>query len=601
MLAIGVHGTSIRTSTTCTALLRELEQIWNDIGESEVDKDRMLMELERECLEVYRRKVDEAANTKARFHQTVAAKEAELATLMASLGEHDIHSPIKIDKRSSSLKEKLASITPLVEELKKRKDERLKQFDDVKNQIEKISGEIFGFHSVSNSLSITTVEDEQDLSHRRLNEYQTHLRTLQKEKSDRLQKVLQCVNEVHSLCSVLGLDFGQTVGDVHPSLHGTQVEQSTNISNSTLEGLEQTILKLKIERKTRIQKLKDVVAKLFELWNLMDSSKEDRNCFMGITSIVGMSESEITDRGVLSTEMIEKASAEVDRLTKLKASRMKELVFKKRSELEEICRLTHIEPDTSTAAEKAGALIDSGLVDPSELLANIEAQIVKVKDEALSRKEVTDRIDKWLSACEEENWLDEYNQDDNRYSAGRGAHINLKRAERARITVAKIPAMVDNLINKTLSWEDEKKTHFLYDGVRLVSILDDYKLARQQKEEEKRRHRDHKKMQDLLLNQKEAIYGSKPSPRKNNSFRKTNSYRANGNGSMPPTPRRNSLSGGTTSELLTPRSYSGRQNGYFKEMRRLSTAPLNFVAISKEDTISYASLCGSEPDSPPQV
>ncbi|KAG4917318.1 hypothetical protein JHK85_055599 [Glycine max] len=520
---------------------------------------------------------------------------------MAALGEHDIHSPIKMEKRSASLKQKLASITPLVEELKKKKDERLKQFEDVKTQIEKISGEIFGFHSVNNALSSTAVEDEHDLSLRRLNEYQTHLRTLQKEKSDRLQKVLQCVNEVHSLCSVLGLDFGQTVGDVHPSLRGTQVEQSTNISNSTLEGLEQAILKLKIERKTRIQKLKDVVSKLFELWNLMDSSKEERNCFMKITSIVGTSESEITERGVLSTEMIEKASAEVDRLAKLKASRMKELVFKKRSELEEICKLTHTEPDTSTTAEKASALIDSGLVDPSELLANIEAQIIKAKDEALSRKEVTDRIDKWFAACEEENWLDEYNQDDNRYCAGRGAHINLKRAERARITISKIPAMVDNLINKTLAWEDEKKTHFLYDGVRLVSILDDYKLARQQKEEDKRRHRDLKKMQDLLLNQKEAMYGSKPSPRKNNSFRKTNSYRANGNGSMPPTPRRNSLSGGTTSELLTPRSYSGRQNGYFKEMRRLSTAPLNFVAISKEDTMSYASLCGSEPDSPPQV
>ncbi|KHN30265.1 65-kDa microtubule-associated protein 6 [Glycine soja] len=82
---------------------------------------------------------------------------------------------------------------------------------------------------------------------------------------------------------------------------------------------------------------------------------------MKITSIVGISESEITERGVLSTEMIEKASAEVDRLAKLKASRMKELVFKKRSKLEEICKLTHIEPDTSTAAEKASALIDFGL------------------------------------------------------------------------------------------------------------------------------------------------------------------------------------------------------------------------------------------------
>lgn len=54
----------------------------------------MLLELERECLEVYRRKVDEAANTKARLHQSVAVKEAELATLMASLGEINVDSPV---------------------------------------------------------------------------------------------------------------------------------------------------------------------------------------------------------------------------------------------------------------------------------------------------------------------------------------------------------------------------------------------------------------------------------------------------------------------------------------------------------------------------
>lgn len=69
--------------------------MWNDIGESEVDRDRMLLDLERECLEVYRRKVDEVANTKARLHQSVAAKEAELATLMAALGELNLYSPVK--------------------------------------------------------------------------------------------------------------------------------------------------------------------------------------------------------------------------------------------------------------------------------------------------------------------------------------------------------------------------------------------------------------------------------------------------------------------------------------------------------------------------
>lgn len=65
-----------------------------DIGENETEKDRMLMELERECLEVYKRKVDEAANAKARLHQSVAAKEAELATLIAALGDLNTHFPV---------------------------------------------------------------------------------------------------------------------------------------------------------------------------------------------------------------------------------------------------------------------------------------------------------------------------------------------------------------------------------------------------------------------------------------------------------------------------------------------------------------------------
>ncbi|RVW89178.1 65-kDa microtubule-associated protein 6 [Vitis vinifera] len=614
MLALG-SPTSVRTSTTCGALLRELE--------SEAEKDRMLLELERECLEVYRRKVSEAGNTKARLHQSVMAKEAELAALMAALGELGFHSQLlrvshfysyyskllmqqlwsklqtHMEKRSTSLKEQLASVTPLVEDLRSKKEERLKQFADIRAQIEKISGEISGYNHHTNTMIGCLTLEEQDLSLRNLNECQTHLRTLQKEKSERLNKVLEYVNEVHTLCGVLGLDFGQTVSDVHPSLHGTSLEQSTNISNSTLEGLEHAILKLKTERKARILKLKNIGASLLELWKLMDTPKEDKSDFLRITSFLGTSELEVTEPDVLSTEMIEQASAEVERLGKLKASRMKELVMKKRAELEEICRIAHIEPDTNTAAEKSNALIDSGLVDPSELLANIEAQITKVKEEAVNRKEIMDRIDRWLSACEEENWLEDYNRDENRYSAGRGAHINLKRAERARVTISKIPAIVDNLISRTLAWEKEKRMSFLYDGVSLVRILEDYKEARRQKEEEKKRYRDQKKLQDLLLTEKEAMYGSKPSPKRTNSFRKPNGYRANGNGSMTPTPRRNSV-GGATPELLTPRSYSGRQNGYFKEMRRLSTAPLNFVAISKEDTMSYASICGSELGSPPR-
>jgi protein regulator of cytokinesis 1 len=137
--------------------------------------------------------------------------------------------------------------------------------------------------------------------------------------------------------------------------------------------------------------------------------------------------------------------AEVERLTKLKTSRLKEIVMKRRAELEEICQKAHIEPDVSTAPEQTDALIDSGcsflhpalllyyihmffllflflqtmiflclfhpgLIDPSELLVNIESQILKAKEESLSRKDIMDRINKWIAACDEEAWLEEYNQ-----------------------------------------------------------------------------------------------------------------------------------------------------------------------------------------------
>jgi len=55
-------------------------------------------------------------------------------------------------------------------------------------------------------------------------------------------------------------------------------------------------------------------------------------------------------------------------------------------------------------------LFHPGLIDPSALLANIESQILKAKEESLSRKDIMDRINKWIAACDEEAWLEEYNQ-----------------------------------------------------------------------------------------------------------------------------------------------------------------------------------------------
>ena len=97
------------------------------------------------------------------------------------------------DKKAKSLKGQLASVRPLVEDLKLKKEERMKQFADIKSQIEKISGEISGYGSTSGSMSVLTLE-EQDLSVRKLTEHQSKLRGLQKEKVNVLN--LQNVSSV---------------------------------------------------------------------------------------------------------------------------------------------------------------------------------------------------------------------------------------------------------------------------------------------------------------------------------------------------------------------------------------------------------------------
>ncbi|RWR87373.1 Microtubule-associated protein [Cinnamomum micranthum f. kanehirae] len=475
--------------TTCGSLLYELQIIWDEVGESDAERDRLLLELEQECLEVYRRKVDQANRSRAQLRQAIADSEAELAAICSTMGERPVHLR-QAEQNTGSLKEELRAIVPQVEEMRKRKNDRLNQFKEVLEQIQKISKEIFGPGDYKPS---NFVVDETDLSMRKLDELHGHLLVLQKEKSDRLKQVLDHISTLNSLCIVLGMDFKHTVAEVHPSLYET--EGSKSISDDTIERLAFAIQRFREIKIQRMQKLQDLATTMLELWNLMDTPIEEQQMFQNVTCNIAASEHEITEPGTLSEDFINYVEAEVLRLEELKASKMKELVLKKRSELEEICRRTHLVAETDTSMEYAIEAIETGTIDPSCVLEQIEAQIAKVKDEAFSRKEILEKVEKWLAACEEESWLEEYNRDDNRYNAGRGAHLTLKRAEKARALVAKLPAMVEALASKTTAWEKERGVGFNYDG-------------------------DQKKLQGQLIAEQEALFGSKPSPSKQPSSKK---------------------------------------------------------------------------------
>jgi len=52
----------------------------------------------------------------------------------------------------------------------------------------------------------------------------------------------------------------------------------------------------------------------------------------------------------------------------------------------------------------------TGAVDPALVLEQIESHIATVKEEAFSRKDILEKVERWLNACEEEAWLEDYNK-----------------------------------------------------------------------------------------------------------------------------------------------------------------------------------------------
>ncbi|KAM7251846.1 hypothetical protein ACFE04_023729 [Oxalis oulophora] len=499
--------------TSCGFLLQELQMIWDEVGEDKFERDKVLLDLEQECLEIYRRKVDRANMSRARLHQELAQSEAEFTHLLLSLDERSL--PGRPEKMSGTLREQLESITPALQEMRLQKQERLHQFQALQQQIQKISAEITGQSEYDNPSTNVKV-NENDLSLKKLDEFKAELDRLHDDKIHRLRRVEKYIDAIHNLSATLGMESSILITKVHPTLNQL-CGISKNISDGILDKLIGAVKSLEELKQQRLEKLHYLGKSLTNLWKIMDAPYEDRHKFSSVIRLISSSSAEVSDPGSLTLHKIQQTEAEVKRLDQLKASKMKELFFKKQSELEEICYKSHMEIPSQSQMGNIFDLVDSGEIDNAELLASMEEQIWQAKEEASSRKVIMEKVEKWMLARDEERWLEEYSTDHKRYSVSRGAHKNLRRAERARVIVNRIPGkinksrLVGSLIAKTKSWEEETNKLFLYDEVPLLTMLEEYNLIIQEREDGKQKQREKKKVHNQAIHEQEHFSSSRPS------------------------------------------------------------------------------------------
>ncbi|CAN6247355.1 unnamed protein product [Urochloa humidicola] len=531
-------------------LLHELGEMWDEIGEGEDDRRGMLQALEEECLNVYRAKLEQVRQQRAQLRREIADSVAEVAAICATIGEPPatVQTACSSLQGTGSLKEELGSIAPELAEMRRRREERRRQFADVTDRVNRIQQEM-NLGGGGGGGQARVVADGSDLTLTKLEELRAYLQHLQSEKESRTRKVAELMSMLHSSSLVLGMDPREFNGG------GDQAAAAAGqFSDAAIARLETEIERLREIKRSRMEKLQDLVATMLELWNLMDTPAEEQTRFQGVACNIAASEDEITEPGALSVASIRNVEAEVVRLETLKECRMKDLVAKKYEELKEIRRRARLpeEYDVFDAGD--------GDAERAMVLERLEVQISEAKDLEFSRKDVLERMDKWQAALEEESWLEEYSRNENRYNVGKGTHLVLKRAEKARALVSKMPAMAESLTAKVVAWEKERGVKFEYDGEVLLEMLEEYGNARKEREQERKRQRDQRRMQGAAAApppERDASPVARQPPKNIKNVTRTLSMGRNGGGgggSARKVPASSSSRPGTPSYLKSPMS-----------------------------------------------
>ncbi|KAG8085569.1 hypothetical protein GUJ93_ZPchr0010g8151 [Zizania palustris] len=163
---------------SCGSLLQELQVLWGEIGQNEAERDRMMLQLEEDCLNVYRKKVEQTRKQKEDLIEALSFGQSDIDRILSALGEQEAFS--RVEKLGGTLMEQLTNVEPVLEDLRRRRDERVKDFTVVQLEIVRLHAEISG--TIDQGHPAAPLVDETNLSLSRLGELKRQLNELQTEK-----------------------------------------------------------------------------------------------------------------------------------------------------------------------------------------------------------------------------------------------------------------------------------------------------------------------------------------------------------------------------------------------------------------------------------
>eukprot|EP01026_Neomeris_dumetosa_P083825 TRINITY_DN976_c0_g1_i10.p1 TRINITY_DN976_c0_g1~~TRINITY_DN976_c0_g1_i10.p1 ORF type:complete len:729 (-),score=102.40 TRINITY_DN976_c0_g1_i10:109-2295(-) len=525
---------------TCNECIQRLQAVWQDM-EVPVEKisDR-LRQLSVSAGRVWETAVSEAEEERNELRKGVEAAVKEIRKIQDQLGEAHVDENLRESTGSliqavaaeskRSMKSLYDEVMGCVNQWKRRKEERVCEFQIVHEQIIQLMGQMG--QQTPGPLFGNLSPNKFDISQANLEFLALEKEKLKAEKNVRERKLEAMLSRLRKVCIELGEDDLQIAQSIHPSLQNyrdtlpgqkfafnqtpqqfnqtpqtrSQGEARFDLGDQVFKSLQSKLdemLEIKITKEERANQMLDM---LNGLWSALEipETDVDRTIFVKL----------LTGAAKLHDKTIEKCLGEVARLETQKKQIMVGMIQNKERELQQMCEQSHlIMPDMSILLYGGQNMNMQGHGQITSVLSKIMKFVRETQQIVEKRQPIIRGIEEINQVKAEVDWLQDYERDDNRFK-GRDSCKRLQRSIKASKQRERLPGLTRKLIQMIEEWEANQNVHFQYDNYLdyKTEVLEPIQAEIFQQEQERQKGREKQKQaQKFQNNQFPKTTNSKPS------------------------------------------------------------------------------------------
>ncbi|GMH38817.1 hypothetical protein BSKO_06715 [Bryopsis sp. KO-2023] len=473
---------------------KRLCRIWEDTGMSRSEQERELADVTEAISRVWGNAVDRAESQQAHLRRRLDDAVKQICEIRAELGEDDascaegvrsVESLLGGDARPGwTLRMRYNAALELLTEWETAREEKFAEFQKLTKELGRLRARLG--HS-----SPSPVHDRAGFSLNVMKHLKHEIEMCTADKQRREMELEAVLSHLRKICIELGEDDVAIAESAHPSLryyrealpgqfhtqfrrhHASNDFRSDlrpedielDLSDATFSALECAIEDTKQMKPVREQQASELSEVLHNLWKVLKVEEDDIDRGIHKRLLEGPTR--------LHSKSIDKCMAEVTRLEKAKAALLQDLIDERIQELALLCENTHLEmPDLTPllpAEGGDGQVASVGLV--SDALGKLIRMVEEVAELGVKREGIISMLLELEASKGEVCWLIAYEQDEGRYK-GRDCNRNLQKALKVGKIRDKMPAMVENLREALMMWEQTQGCPFIFDGVNYKESLE---------------------------------------------------------------------------------------------------------------------------------